>query len=271
MSQEGFLGKNVAALTAALESVVLNEELAHKGSIVQRLDPRTKLFSFVLFIAVVGLARSLWILGFILVLVLALVLLARINPGFFGRRVLLFLPLSAIIALPALFITPGDGLLQVGGRVIITEQGLRTAGFLLMRVMDSVSLGLLLVLTTPWNSLLQAFRWFRVPPVVVDILGMTYRYIFLLLHTANSMFLARRSRSLGVFSSSENRRWLARALGTTLARTQHLSEEVYLAMLARGYGGEIFAEVRLEFGKADLYWLATTIGLSAAILWSGYR
>jgi cobalt/nickel transport system permease protein len=271
LSQEGFLGKNIAALTSALESVVLNEEVAQRSSLLHGLDPRDKLFTFVLFIVVVGLARSLWILGLILLLILALVILARISPAFFGRRVLLFLPLSAIIALPALFITPGDGLLLVGGKVIITVQGLRTAAFLILRVMDSISLGLLLVLTTPWNSLLQSFRWFRIPPVLVDILGMTYRYIFLLLHTANSMFLARRSRSLGVFSGAENRRWLGRALGTTLAKTQHLSEEVYLAMLARGYQGEIFAAVRLKFGTTDILWLSVSLGVAAAILWGSYR
>jgi len=36
---------------------------------------------------------------------------------------------------------------------------------------------------------LAALRWVRMPALIVDILGMTYRYMFLLLHSANSMFL----------------------------------------------------------------------------------
>ena len=68
---------------------------------------------------------------------------------------------------------------------------------------------------------------------------MTYRYMFLLLHSANAMFLARRSRVIGSFSGSENRRWLGRALATTMVKSQRLSEDVYLAMLARGYQGEV--------------------------------
>jgi cobalt/nickel transport system permease protein len=109
------------------------------------------------------------------------------------------------------------------------------------------------------------------PSVLVDILGMTYRYIFLLLHTTNSMFLARRSRSLGAFSGGENRRWLARTLVSTMAKSQHLSEEVYLAMLARGYQGEIYALNRLQFRPRDYIWVGFTIAAALVLLWSTYR
>ena len=150
--------------------------------------------------------------------------------------------------------------MQIGSRVIITVQGAHTAGFLLLRVMDSISFGMLLILTTPWNGILLALRWFRLPSVLIDILGMTYRYIFLLLHTANSMFLARRSRSLGAFSGGENRRWLARTLASTMAKSQHLSEEVYLAMLSRGYQGEIYSLNRLQFRNRDYLWVGVDYG-----------
>jgi cobalt/nickel transport system permease protein len=271
LSQEGFLNRNIAALTSVLESVVLNEELSRSRGLLQGLDPRIKLFSLLLFIVVAGLARSLWVLGAIFLLAIAFSLAARIRSSFFIKRVLLFLPLSAVVALPALFITPGDAWLQIGGMVIITVQGAHSAAFLLLRVIDSVSFGLLLVLTTPWNALLVAFRWFRLPAVVVDILGMTYRYIFLLLHTANSLFLARRSRSLGAFSGAENRRWLAGAAASTLAKTQHLSEEVYLAMVARGYQGEIYVLDELRLKSRDFAWLGMVATAAAILLWSTYR
>jgi len=38
------------------------------------------------------------------------------------------------------------------------------------------------------------------------------------------MFLARKSRVIGSFSGSENRRWLGRALATTMVKSQKLSE-----------------------------------------------
>ncbi len=99
---------------------------------------------------------------------------------------------------------------------------------------DSLSFGILLVLTTRWTNILAALRWFRVPSVFVTVLGMTYRYIFLLLHSINSMFLARRSRSLGDVLCKREPPWLGQALGTTMAKSHQLSEEVYLACFPGG-------------------------------------
>ena len=162
-------------------------------------------------------------------------------------------------------------MVNLAGKVIITEQGARTAGLLVLRVTDSLSFGVLLILTTPWNSFLVALRWLRLPSLPVDILGMTYRYIFVLLHTTNSMFLARRSRILGSFSGSENRRWLTRTLATTMTKSQHLSEEVYLAMLSRGYQGEIYTLNRLILRQRDYIWTVFALALIAVLLWSNYR
>jgi cobalt/nickel transport system permease protein len=268
LSREGFLTKNISSLTSALESVMLNEELSRIAGLLQKLDPRVKVTTFVLFIVIVGLARNLTILLVILVLVFIFCLLSRIPLGFFLKRVLLFIPIfTLIIAIPALFITPGDPLVSLSGKVIITEQGARTAALLFLRVTDSLSFGVLLILTTPWTSILVALRWLRLPSILVDILGMTYRYIFLLLHTTNAMFLARRSRTLGGFSGAENRRWLAKALTATLAKSQHLSEEVYFAMLSRGYQGEIRVLNNLSFKQADFLWASFSVVAAVILLW----
>jgi cobalt/nickel transport system permease protein len=271
LTAEGFLARNIAVFTSALESIVVNEELSRARGALQSIDPRVKLSTFLLFAVVASLARSIWVLAALFVLVVACALLGKIPLQFFIKRVLLFLPFSAIIALPALFITPGEPLLHLGTRVVMTGQGARTAGFLLLRVVDSASLGLLLVLSTPWNSILAALRWFRMPSVVVEILGMTYRYIFVLIHTANSAFLSRRSRSLGTLSAAENRRWLARALASIMGKTQHMSEQVYLAMLARGYHGEFYSLNRLKFGRLDCLWLGSALAVAFGLLWTNYR
>lgn len=271
MTQEGFLTKNIAGFTSALESVILNEELARTRGFIQSLDPRVKLFTFLLLLVSVSLAQSIWTLVVTLLLVAILVLLSKVPPTFFLKRVVVLLPFTAIIALPALFITPGDPLWQTGSKIIISNQGLHTAGFMLLRVLDSICFGMLLIMTTPWNEILFALRWFRLPSVITDILSMTYRYVFLLLHTANSAFLARRSRSLGNSSADENRRWIARTLTFTMAKSQHLSEQVYQAMLARGYQGEIHTINKLRLNKRDYVWVTCTIAVVFTLIWSTYR
>jgi cobalt/nickel transport system permease protein len=271
MNGEGFLTKNLSGLTRALESIFVTEDLCRLQGLLQSLDPRVKIASTVLFIVLVGLAHSLWVLGLLFLGILIISLFSKLPLGFFLKRVFLFIPVfTALIAIPALFITPGSPWLTIAGRAVITIQGAQTAALLVLRVLDSLSLGVLFILTTPWPDFLAALRWFRLSSLLVDILGMTYRYIFVLLHTSNSMFLARRSRTLGSFSAGENRRWLTRALTTVMTRSQHLSEEVYLAMLSRGYQGEVYTLNEFKVRRRDFIWLGSVVIVSGVLLGVGF-
>ena len=91
--------------------------------------------------------------------------------------------------------------------------GLAGAVIFVARVGVSVSLAVLLVLTTPWADLLKSLQALRVPQVFILVLSMTYRYIFLFLHTANGMFEARKSRVVGRTSGGEQRRWITGSMG----------------------------------------------------------
>ena len=268
MKGDDFLTKNIAGFTRVLESIISTEDISRTTGLLQSLDPRVKLVSFLLFIVTVSLVHSLPVLGGIFALIFLMSLASKISSRFFLKRVLIFVPIfTLVIAIPALFLTPGQPLVNLAGKVIITQQGALSASFLLLRVTDSLSLGVLLILTTPWSNILVALRWVRVPSIIVDIMGMTYRYMFLLLHSANSMFLARRSRVIGSFSGSENRRWLGRALATTMAKSQRLSEDVYLAMLSRGYQGEVRVLNEFSLKRRDFLWIAFSLVVIAALFW----
>jgi cobalt/nickel transport system permease protein len=270
--REGFLSKNIESLSNALESAMTADDRSRAAGLLQSLDPRVKLASFVLFVIATGLLRNLSLLALVFICVLILVNLSRISLPFFVRRVLLFIPLfTAVIAVPSLFTTPGNVALHLFGHLSITHPGIQSAAFLFARVTDSLSLGILLVLTTPWTDLLASLRWFRLPALVVSIVGMTYRYIFLFLHTANNMFMARRSRTIARFSGVANRRWMGQVMASTVTKSQHLSEEVYQAMLSRGHSGDVIALDELRARGRDLFWLAGAAASAAFLLWVNYR
>lgn len=242
-ARRGWFEKTVEDITGTLEATVFAEEMAALPGLLQRIDPRAKAVAALALILAASLSHSLLTLAMLYVLALALALAGRIPLVFFIKRVWLFLPFfTAVIAVPALFnvITPGRPVVTLlhDPLVAITEQGLRTAAFLLLRVATSVSFAIILVLTTRWGVLLGALHALHVPQVFVLILGMTYRYIFLLLHTANDMFLARRSRLVGRIPGSADRVWIANSMGALLGKSYHLSDQVYLAMVSRGFRGE---------------------------------
>src|SRR5208283_2513680 len=126
--------------------------------------------------------------------------------------------LTGALAAPALFLTPGA---RLGWGV--TWQGLRAAAYLVLRAETAVTLALVLVLTTPWTHLLKALRVFRVPVVLVVVLGMTSRYILLLAETAREMFESRESRLVGRLSGAEARHVTLASAGVLLSKSMALS------------------------------------------------
>jgi cobalt/nickel transport system permease protein len=232
----GFIERTLVDISHTLEQSLFAEQTAQQPGLLQHLDPRLKILATLLLLLAVSLSHNLIVIAALYMLVLILALASKVSLIFFVARVWLFMPFfTGVIALPALFITPGPALMYLPFGLVITQTGCQTALFLLLRVGTSVSMAILLVLTTPWNSVLKALGVLRIPAVVILILGMTYRYIHLLLNITNDMFLSRKSRLLRRMPGPEERRLLAATAGTLLSKSLQVSSEVYLAMQSRGF------------------------------------
>jgi cobalt/nickel transport system permease protein len=104
--------------------------------------------------------------------------------------------------------------------------------------------------------------------VAVAVLGMTYRYIFVLMQTAIQMFEGRRARVVGPMSGAERRRLIAAGAGVLLGKALQLSGEVYLAMLSRGYRGEVYLLDDFRAKPRDWAVLAAALAVPAVLLWA---
>lgn len=257
-------------IAGTLERTLFAEEISTKPGMLQSLDPRVKVLMVLAFLIAVALSRSLPVIAIIYVLALIFALLSSIPAGFFLKRVWLALPFfTGMIILPAFFITPGPTLIQLPLGLVITSTGVTTALFLLLRVSTSLSLTLLLILTTPWNTTLSALTVLRVPDVFILILGMTYRYIYLLLHIANDMFLSRKSRVVGHLDDAQNRRMLAAISGALLGKSLDMSSEVYLAMQSRGFRGKMVTLKPFAMKPKDWIWLGVFLSQSLIAIYLG--
>lgn len=264
------LEHTLSDIARTLERALFAEELSTRPGLLQSLDPRVKVLGVLALLIAVSFSRSLVVIAAIYLLALTLALASSIPAGFFIKRVWLALPFfTGMIALPAFFITPGPTLVQLPLGLVITSTGFTTALFLLMRVSTSVSLTMLLVLTTPWNTVLSALSVLRVPDAFILILGMTYRYIYLLLHIANDMFLSRKSRMVGHIDATENRRMMAAISGTLLGKSLDMSSEVYLAMQSRGFRGKIISLKPFAMQPRDWFWLIIFLCTSLLAIWLG--
>jgi cobalt/nickel transport system permease protein len=243
----GFVARTLDGATALLRSALFAEDAAGRDGLLQRLEPRAKVLAAAALLVAVSLVHHLPVLGGAYLGTLALALGSRLPLGAFVRRVWLFIPIfTGVVVLPATlsFVTPGHVVLPFGSwfghPVGITSQGLRAAGLLVLRVATSVSLVVLVTLTTTWTRLLAALRALLVPRLFVTVLAMAYRYLFHLLGAVTDMYEARRARTVGADARGRlGRATVAATAGALFGKAHALSEEVHLAMVARGFVGDV--------------------------------
>jgi cobalt/nickel transport system permease protein len=265
------LERSLASFAGALEHAFYAEKLAKQNGLLQRVDPRVKIVAILPLIVIAALARSLWVIGGLLVLAVAVALLSRVPLSTLVKRVWVgVLAFTGIISVPALFLTPGRAIynLPLPGWTV-TAQGLRAATYLIMRAETAATFSVLLVLCTPWSNLLKALRVLRLPIVLVVILGMTYRYIFLLLRSAEDMFRSRQSRRVGRLDGQQQRRAAFASAGVLMSKTLRLSDDVYLAMRSRGFQGEVYLLDEFRTDWFDWVILALSVTVTAVAFWFG--
>jgi cobalt/nickel transport system permease protein len=269
----GWLEKTLGGITAGLEHAVFTEQHARSAGWLQRRDPRAKMIGFLAAILGAGLTSSVAALGLLYLATLAAARASRVPLGFFVKRVWLGIPLFAgIVVIPAIFFVPGPRVFDLAlGPVHLAPSwnGLAGAVMLVARVGTSVSLAVLLVLTTPWADVLKSLRALRVPQVFILVLSMTYRYVFLFLHTANGILLARKSRTVGRTSGSEQRRWITGTMGNLMGRAFKMSNDVYAAMLARGFTGEARTYACYRLRASDWAALGAVVLVAVSVAMSG--
>jgi cobalt ECF transporter T component CbiQ len=259
-----FLELTLASFLSALEHALGAEDLAKAKGLLQRLDPRIKVIGIFTLIIAAATSHKLWVIGAVFSIALSFAASSRVSPLLLARRVWIpVLLFTGIIALPAPFVIPGRVISTLPGLGWpLTAQGLLSAGYLVTRVETAATLSVLLVLCTPWTHVLKALRVLRVPVVLVVILGMAYRYIFLLLESARDMLESRRSRMVGDLRGPDRRRLAAASVGVLMSKTMQLSGDVYSAMLARGFRGEVY--MLDDFRTAALDWIMLTVWIALA-------
>ena len=269
--RRGFLERNIAGLADALDHAATADEIARRGGWLQSLDPRAKIVGFGLLIVAAVAARRLETVGALLALAVAMATTSRVPWRVLAANAWVgVLAFTGWIALPAIFLTPGRPVCTLPGlHWTITAPGLQTAGLLLARAETTATLALTLVLSTPWTQVLKALRALRVPAVAVVILGMTHRYIFLLLHLAGDFFVARRSREVGALGPAGRRQVAAGAAGVLLGKSLQLSGEVYQAMQSRGFRGEVRTLEDFHWRPRDGGALAGFAATAAVACWLG--
>lgn len=256
------------AISGALAEVLDNEDLARSAGALQALDPRTRLGTVLLLAVTVSFLHTIPAIATVIVATIALAAASNVPVASFSRKVWASAGFfSVMLAAPAMtgWITPGQAIVGTGA-FSITVPGVLIATKLILRVVAGTGIGLLVMWTTRWSDLLGGLTAMRMPDIIVATLAMTQQQIVSLMRTVENIHLARESRMLGAGTASENRAWVVDRMAFVANRSFRTADEVYDAMLARGFSGDWPTLRRLRMTARDIAWFAGCVVACALFL-----
>jgi cobalt/nickel transport system permease protein len=185
--------------------------------------------------------------------------------------------LFVLAAIPLVF-TGSDlqrTLVLPGGlRIAYSLSGLSRFASIGIKSWISVLVAALLAATTQFTDILKALAGLKVPKLFVAIVGLMWRYLFVITDEVRRMLRARSSRSAFALNGRRaggSLAWRARVTGgmagSLLLRSIERSDRVYAAMLSRGYNGVLPAQEVAPLSRQE--WWILGLGILLLILFWG--
>lgn len=245
------------------------DQYSDGNSFLHRLDARTKFLFVLLFIISIALTPpgSWYVFTVYFVIMATLTLAARLPITYIFRRSLTVMPFVLMIAIFIPFFKSGE----IAGsyniwlwQINVTYSGIQVLLNILVKAWLSILSLIWLTSTTKLTHLLYALERLHFPHILVIILSFMYRYIFVIVDEIMRMKQARDSRNFGGRKLLQLRT-MGNMIGTLFIRSYERSERVYIAMVARGFNGQVHVLDPLRFKTGDAVFGVTTCMILVSI------
>lgn len=209
----------------------------HKHTFIHNLAPHVKIigaFSFLL-IAVLTPANNYPSFAGYFILIAGLIFISEIGFTTALRRMVVEIPFVLFaILMPFLGRAP---YIEFGG-LTFSQPGLIAGVAILIKSSIGVLISILLSSTTSVREILHGLAHLKVPPLLINIATFMLRYSAVVTDELNRMKTARESRGF-VAKGPKDWKVVAQAAGALFIRSYERGERVHLAMLSRGFSGEM--------------------------------
>jgi cobalt/nickel transport system permease protein len=238
-------------VSAGTHSLELTGIAGDPRSPVHRLDPRAKILAFAgITLAAVTAPLTDWLVYALAgTMLLGIAVAARIPAGAICSRARWAVPFVLVVVL-LLPLTRSGGATYELGPLAIHDAGLAIAVSVAAKSAIGVLSAVLLVTTTSFPDTLRGLEAMRTPRVLVMIASFMYRYLFVIAEDVGRMRAALASRGYQPRHALQVAA-LGRVATALFLRTYERGERVHLAMLARGYRGEMPELEPLVLRRAD--------------------
>ncbi|NER00881.1 MAG: cobalt ECF transporter T component CbiQ, partial [Cyanothece sp. SIO2G6] len=193
------------------------DDCTHLDSWLHQWDARFKLVSLLGLMAAFATVDSLWLLPWMGLVVAVLYKCSQLPLSFLTQR----LRYPGLFLLGVLFCIPwvsGHTALWQWGPFTLWQEGCLVALLIAGRFICSVTVGFIILGTTPFVTLVKAVRSLGLPPLLTDMMLLAYRYLFEILAHSNRMRRAMTLRGFGYQAQTQK--------SSTKANTPGRSQQV---------------------------------------------
>lgn len=220
-------------------------------SIIHKLDPRIKIIYAFVFSVVIALQNELVPSLIGLLISIILISIARIKFLEIINRLLIvdkFILLLWIV-LPLTY--PGEPLLKILG-LKISQQGLLFTLLLTIKANAIMLILISLIATSSIFDIVHSLLHLKLPDKLVFLFFLIYRYIWVLYDEYEKIVRAAKARGFKLRNAIHTYRTIAYIVGSLIVKSYNRAENLYRAMVCRGFCGKFWLIDHFKFKFVDL-------------------
>ncbi len=239
------------------------EEYIKGNSVVHRLDPRVKIIYAFLFSVIIALQNELIpaLLG--LSIGIVLILMSQIKLTTIIKRILVVNEFILLLWLILPVTYPGTKIFEVFG-IGISFQGIQFTTLLTIKTNAIMLILVSLLATSSIFAIVHGLIHLRIPEKLVFLFFLIYRYAHILFDEYERIIRAMKARGFRLKTSIQTYRAIAYLLGCLLIKSYNRAENLYRAMLCRGFAGKFWILDHFKISRVDV---VAIILLTLAGIW----
>ncbi len=206
-------------------------------------ETRCKIVACVLFVFGIIALNTWWLAAFALFFVLGAAALMGTALTFLLKRMALLLPFLIFMSVP----------LILGGGLPPTPDRYTFAALIAMKALAAMAAMIVLSTSQPVEELLEGMAHLKIPPPIITVIFLAFRYGHLFIRELNTTRKALASRLFYGGLSVSALRVYGELCGSMFIKSLLRSETVYKAMLSRCFEGNLPATKPQKIIAADLY------------------
>jgi cobalt/nickel transport system permease protein len=251
-----FIDKTIKNAAAFVSATFLQWQTAKRNGLLQSLDSRVKVIFLLLYIITISVTVSIAVQCIIAILILLLCIVSKLDIIHLYKRILaagfifgflIFIPASLNV------FTSGENVFtivrfshshswwiyKIPQEIAVTREGIITVLRLTLKVINSVSVVLIVVSTTTFERIVKSLSFFKIPDIFLLTLTLTYKFIFILSNTVVETYQAIKMRWWNHASVKEAEVIVAGRIGYLFRKSWERYELVYMSMISRGFTGKV--------------------------------